>query len=176
MLIRANCMSLLRDAAADSTAQAVVRALTPARKGEIVSVRRTYPFARMWLASLLRGLLDRTVEWYQKSGSLSPAELPVRSGEGFRAALEHRAAPWDTLLVRRGAGHRYSVACPLLACQRNADDGKRSSAPRCALPPADRRVLFPHVRGVAFVFEAVIVDEFAVDNQRLIIFTVHGAV
>lgn len=28
-----------------------------------------------YLASMLRGLLDRTVEWYQKGGSLGPAEL-----------------------------------------------------------------------------------------------------
>ena len=94
VLIRAHCMSLLRDQTQHATALAEVRALSPERLAEIVSVRRTYQTGirrvieagqkngsiradveSRYLASLLRGLLDRTVEWYQKGGALSPAEL-----------------------------------------------------------------------------------------------------
>ncbi len=94
VLIRAHCMSLLRDQTQHATSLAEVRALSPERLAEIVSVRRSYQteIRRMieagqkngsiradveprYLASMLRGLLDRTVEWYQKGGSLSPAEL-----------------------------------------------------------------------------------------------------
>jgi len=94
VLIRAHCMSLLRDQTQHATALAEVRALSPERIAEIVSVRRSYQteirrvieagqkngsiradVEPRYLASMLRGLLDRTVEWYQKSGALSPAEL-----------------------------------------------------------------------------------------------------
>lgn len=94
VLIRAHCMSLLRDQTQHATALAEVRALSPERLAEIVSVRRTYQTGirrvieagqkngsiradvePRYLASMLRGLLDRTVEWYQKGGVLSPAEL-----------------------------------------------------------------------------------------------------
>jgi TetR/AcrR family transcriptional regulator, cholesterol catabolism regulator len=94
VLIRAHCMSLLRDQTQHATALAEVRALSPERLSEIVNVRRTYQTGirqvieagqkngsiradvePRYLASMLRGLLDRTVEWYQKSGALSPAEL-----------------------------------------------------------------------------------------------------
>ncbi len=94
VLIRAHCMSLLRDQTQHATALAEVRALSPERLAEIVSVRRTYQTGirrvieagqkngsiradveSRYLASMLRGLLDRTVEWYQKGGALSPAEL-----------------------------------------------------------------------------------------------------
>ena len=94
VLIRAHCMSLLRDQPQHATALAEVRALSPERIAEIVSVRRSYQteirrvieagqkngsiradVEPRYLASMLRGLLDRTVEWYQKSGALSPAEL-----------------------------------------------------------------------------------------------------
>ena len=94
VLIRAHCMSLLRDQTQHATSLAEVRALSPDRLAEIVSVRRTYQteirrvieagqkngsiradVEPRYLASMLRGLLDRTVEWYQKGGALSPAEL-----------------------------------------------------------------------------------------------------
>ena len=94
MLIRAHCMSLLRDQTQHATSLAEVRALSPERLAEIVKLRRSYQreIRRMieagqengsirgdveprYLASMLRGLLDRTVEWYQKSGSVGPAEL-----------------------------------------------------------------------------------------------------
>jgi TetR/AcrR family transcriptional regulator, cholesterol catabolism regulator len=93
-LIRAHCMSLLRDQTQHATALAEVRALSPERLAEIVSLRKTYQkgirrvieagqkngsirgdVEPRYLASMLRGLLDRTVEWYQKSGTLAPAEL-----------------------------------------------------------------------------------------------------
>lgn len=94
VLIRAHCLSLLRDQTQHATALAEVRALSPERLAEIVSMRKIYQtgIRRMieagqkngsiradveprYLASMLRGLLDRTVEWYQKGGSLGPAEL-----------------------------------------------------------------------------------------------------
>ncbi|MBZ5576221.1 MAG: TetR family transcriptional regulator [Acidobacteriia bacterium] len=94
VLIRAHCMSLLRDQTQHATALAEVRALSPERLSEIVSMRKIYQtgIRRMieegqkngsiradveprYLASMLRGLLDRTVEWYQKGGSLGPVEL-----------------------------------------------------------------------------------------------------
>ncbi len=93
-LIRAHCMSLLRDQTQHATALAEVRALSPERLAEIVGVRRIYQteirrvieagqkngsiradVESRYLASMLRGLLDRTVEWYQKGGTLSSAEL-----------------------------------------------------------------------------------------------------
>jgi DNA-binding GntR family transcriptional regulator/AcrR family transcriptional regulator len=94
VLIRAHCISLLRDQTQHATALAEVRALSAERLAEIVSMRKTYQtgIRRMiqagqqngsiradveprYLASMLRGLLDRTVEWYQKGGSHGPAEL-----------------------------------------------------------------------------------------------------
>jgi len=94
VLIRAHCMSLLRDQTQHATSLAEVRALSPERLAEIVSLRKTYQTGirriieagqkngsirgdvePRYLASMLRGLLDRTVEWYQKGGSLTPAEL-----------------------------------------------------------------------------------------------------
>jgi TetR/AcrR family transcriptional regulator, cholesterol catabolism regulator len=94
VLLRTHCMSLLRDQTQHATALAEVRALSRERLAEIISMRRTYQtgIRRMieagqknesirgdveprYLASMLRGLLDRTVEWYQKGGSLGPAEL-----------------------------------------------------------------------------------------------------
>jgi GntR family transcriptional regulator of vanillate catabolism len=94
VLIRAHCMSLLRDQTQHATALAEVRALSPERLAEIVGVRRIYQaeirrvieagqkngsiradVEARYLASMLRGLLDRTVEWYQKGGSLSAAQL-----------------------------------------------------------------------------------------------------
>ena len=87
-------MSLLRDQTQHATSLAEVRALSPERLAEIVSLRKTYQTGirriieagqkngsirgdvePRYLASMLRGLLDRTVEWYQKGGSLGPAEL-----------------------------------------------------------------------------------------------------
>jgi DNA-binding GntR family transcriptional regulator/AcrR family transcriptional regulator len=94
VLIRAHCMSLLRDQTQHATSLAEVRALSPERLAEIVSVRRSYQteirrvieagqkngsiradVEPRYLASMLRGLLDRTVEWYQKGGALSSAQL-----------------------------------------------------------------------------------------------------
>jgi DNA-binding GntR family transcriptional regulator/AcrR family transcriptional regulator len=94
VVIRAHCMSLLRDQTQHATSLAEVRALSPERLAEIVSMRRSYQteirrvieagqkngsiradVEPRHLASMLRGLLDRTVEWYQKGGALSPAEL-----------------------------------------------------------------------------------------------------
>jgi AcrR family transcriptional regulator len=94
VLIRAHCMSLLRDQTQHATALAEVRTLSPERLGEIVSMRKNYQaeIRRMikegqkngsirgdveprYLASMLQGLLDRTVEWYRKGGSLGPGEL-----------------------------------------------------------------------------------------------------
>ena len=94
VLIRAHCMSLLRDQTQHATSLAEVRALSPKRLAEIVSLRKTYQTGirriieagqkngsirndvePRYLASMLRGLLDRTVEWYQKGGSPGPVEL-----------------------------------------------------------------------------------------------------
>ena len=94
VLIRAHCTSMLRDQTQHATALAEVRALSPERLAEIVSMRRAYQngIRRMieagqkkgsirgdveprYLASMLQGLLDRTVEWYRKGGPLGPAEL-----------------------------------------------------------------------------------------------------
>ncbi len=88
-------MSLLRDQTQHATALAEVRALSPERLAEIVGMRKSYQggirqiieaaHRRLdvvradaqprYLASMLLGLLDRAVEWYQKGGTLGPAEL-----------------------------------------------------------------------------------------------------
>ncbi len=94
LLMQAHCMSLLRDQTQHATALAEVRALSPERLAEIVGMRKSYQggirqiieAARKtgcvradaqprYLASMLLGLLDRTVEWYQKGGTLRAAEL-----------------------------------------------------------------------------------------------------
>jgi AcrR family transcriptional regulator/DNA-binding GntR family transcriptional regulator len=94
VLIRTHCLSLLRDQTQHATALAEVRGLSPERLAEIVGLRKIYQTGirrvieegqkngsvrgdvePRYLASMLRGLLDRTVEWYQKGGSLGPAEL-----------------------------------------------------------------------------------------------------
>jgi DNA-binding GntR family transcriptional regulator/AcrR family transcriptional regulator len=94
VLIQAHCVSLLRDQTQHATALAEVRALSPGRLAEIVSMRKAYQqrirqiinaaqkngsirtdVEPRYLASMLQGLLDRAVEWYQKRGTLSPAEL-----------------------------------------------------------------------------------------------------
>jgi GntR family transcriptional regulator of vanillate catabolism len=94
VLIQAHCMSLLRDQTQHATALAEVRALSSGRLAEIVSTRKAYrqrirriiegaqktghlrtDAQPRYLASMLQGLLDRAVEWYQKRGMLRPAEL-----------------------------------------------------------------------------------------------------
>lgn len=94
VLIQAHCVSLLRDQTQHATALAEVRALSPERLAEIVGMRKRYQamirqmieagqksgsiradVEPRYLASMLRGLLDRVVEWYQKSGPIRPAEL-----------------------------------------------------------------------------------------------------
>ncbi len=94
MLVQAHSMSLLRDQTQHATALAEVRALSSGRLAEIVSMRKAYQhrirqiiqaaqksgFIRTdadprYLASMLQGLLDRVVEWYQKGGSAGPAEF-----------------------------------------------------------------------------------------------------
>ncbi len=94
MLVQAHCLSLLRDQTQHATALAEVRALSSGRLAEIVSMRKAYQqrIRRIieaaqksgsvrtdaeprYLASMLQGLLDRVVEWYQKGGMLAPAEL-----------------------------------------------------------------------------------------------------
>lgn len=114
-LVQAHCMSLLRDQTQHATALAEVRALSPARLAEIVSMRKAYQqrirhiidaaqksgsiradAQPRYLASMLHGLLDRVVEWYHKGGRIAPAELAgyfcdvylfgVRSAPPLRAA------------------------------------------------------------------------------------------
>jgi AcrR family transcriptional regulator/DNA-binding GntR family transcriptional regulator len=94
VLMRAHCVSLLRDQTQHATVLAEVRALSPERLAEIEEMRKKYQTGirriieagqknksirpdvePRYLACMLQGLLDRTVEWYQKSGSLAPAEL-----------------------------------------------------------------------------------------------------
>jgi AcrR family transcriptional regulator len=94
VLIGTHCTSLLRDQTQHATALAEVRALSPERLAEIVGMRKTYQrmirqiieagqksgciradMEPRYLASMLRGLLDRVVEWYQKGGPLGPTEL-----------------------------------------------------------------------------------------------------
>jgi GntR family transcriptional regulator of vanillate catabolism len=116
VLIRTHCLSLFRDQPQHATALAEVRALSPERLTEIVSMRKTYQTGirgiieagqkngsirgdvePRYLASMLQGLLDRTVEWYQKAGSLGPAELAdsfcdiYLFGAGKDSALRARA-------------------------------------------------------------------------------------
>jgi TetR/AcrR family transcriptional regulator, cholesterol catabolism regulator len=93
-LIRAHCLSLLRDQTQHATSLAEVRALSPSRLAEIVNMRKAYQAGirrtfeagqisgvfrgdveARFLASMLRGLLDRTVEWYQKRGVCTHADL-----------------------------------------------------------------------------------------------------
>jgi GntR family transcriptional regulator of vanillate catabolism len=94
LLIQAHCMSLLRDQTQHATALAEVRALSPGRLTEVVGLRKAYQkrireiikaaqksgsvrtdVEPRYLASMLQGLLDRVVEWYQKGGVLGPADL-----------------------------------------------------------------------------------------------------
>jgi len=94
LLMQAHCMSLLRDQTQHATALAEVRALSPGRLGEVVSMRKAYQKGMRqiieagqksdsirtdveprYLAAMLQGLLDRIVEWYQKGGMLGSAEL-----------------------------------------------------------------------------------------------------
>jgi GntR family transcriptional regulator of vanillate catabolism len=94
MLAQAHCMSLLRDQTQHATALAEVRALSPGRLAEIVGMRRAYQQGirqiieaaqksgslrtdaqARYLASMLQGLLDRAVEWYQRGGLLASSEL-----------------------------------------------------------------------------------------------------
>lgn len=116
VLMRAHCMSLLRDQMQHATVLAEVRALSPERLTEIVEMRKNYQtgLSRIieagqknksiradeeprHLACMLQGLLDRTVEWYQKSGSLGPAELADSLCEiflfGARKASAVRGSP-----------------------------------------------------------------------------------
>lgn len=94
MLIQTHCMSLLRDQTQHATALAEVRALSQERLAEIAGMRKSYQrgirqiidagqkrgsirtdLEPRYLASMLLGLLDRTVEWYRKASPLGPAEL-----------------------------------------------------------------------------------------------------
>jgi TetR/AcrR family transcriptional regulator, cholesterol catabolism regulator len=94
VLIRTHCLSLLRDQTQHATSLAEVRALSAQRLAEIVSMRKTYQtrirqiigvgqksgsiradIESRYLASMLRGLLDRVVEWYQKGNGIAPQEL-----------------------------------------------------------------------------------------------------
>jgi AcrR family transcriptional regulator/DNA-binding GntR family transcriptional regulator len=112
VLTRAHCMSLLRDQTQHATVLAEVRALSPERLAEIVSMRKTYQngirrvveagqkngsiradVEPRYLASMLQGLLDRTVEWYQKSGSLGPVELADYFSDIFLFGAGKASAP-----------------------------------------------------------------------------------
>ena len=118
MLVQAHCMSLLRDQTQHATALAEVRALSPGRLAEIVSMRKAYQqrirqiiavaqnsgsvrtdAEPRYLASMLQGLLDRVVEWYQKGGMLGPAELAGHFCAiylfGARKASRTRATRYD---------------------------------------------------------------------------------
>ena len=94
VLIQAECISLLRDQTQHATALAEARALSPERMAEIVSMRRGYQnrvrrlieagqkagtirqdIEPRYLASMLQGLLERTVLWYRKGGGIRPEEL-----------------------------------------------------------------------------------------------------
>lgn len=111
VLMRAHCTSLLRDQTQHATALAEVRALSPERLAEIVSMRKIYQngirrvveagqkngsiragVEPRYLASMLQGLLDRTVEWYQKSGSLGPVELADYFSDIFLFGAGHASA------------------------------------------------------------------------------------
>jgi DNA-binding GntR family transcriptional regulator/AcrR family transcriptional regulator len=94
VLIQAQCISLLRDQTQHATALAEARALSPERLAEIVSMRKGYQkrvrrliesgqkagvirrdIEPRYLASMLQGLLERTVVWYRKGGGIRPSEL-----------------------------------------------------------------------------------------------------
>jgi AcrR family transcriptional regulator len=94
VLIQAQCISLLRDQTQHATALAEARALSPERLAEIVSMRKGHQnrvralleagqkagvvrrdIEPRYLASMLQGLLERTVVWYRKGGGIPPGEL-----------------------------------------------------------------------------------------------------
>ena len=94
VLIQAHCMSLLRDQTQHATALAEVRALSEERLAEVAGMRKSYQKGirqiidagqsrgvirsdvdPRYLASMLMGLLDRTVNWYRKAGPLGSADL-----------------------------------------------------------------------------------------------------
>jgi hypothetical protein len=66
------------------------------------------------------------------SGGRAPSGSPP-IGSAFRDLAEplmwRPINNWALIVVRSGAGHRSSVACPTPG-ETNADDGKRSSTPR----------------------------------------------
>ncbi|HEY3827261.1 MAG TPA: TetR family transcriptional regulator [Bryobacteraceae bacterium] len=101
-LIQAQCISLLRDQTQHATALAEVRALSPERLAEIVSTRKGHQnrvrgliqsgqkagvirrdVESRYLASMLQGLLERTVVWYRKGGGFPPGELAGYFAETF---------------------------------------------------------------------------------------------
>jgi DNA-binding GntR family transcriptional regulator/AcrR family transcriptional regulator len=94
VLIQGQCLSLLRDQTQHATALAEVRALSSGRLAEIISMRKGYQnrvrgliesgqktgvvrrdIESRYLASMLQGLLERTVVWYRKGGGIPPGEL-----------------------------------------------------------------------------------------------------
>jgi DNA-binding GntR family transcriptional regulator/AcrR family transcriptional regulator len=102
VLIQAQCISLLRDQTQHATALAEVRALSPERLAEIVSMRKGHQnrvrgliqagqkagvirkdIEARYLASMLQGLLERTVVWYRKGGGIPPSELAGYFAETF---------------------------------------------------------------------------------------------
>jgi DNA-binding GntR family transcriptional regulator/AcrR family transcriptional regulator len=110
-LVREHCCSLLRAQTQHATALAEARSLSPPRLAEIVALRKTYQsrvrsiieagqkqgsiradIEPRYLASMLRGLLDWTVVWYRKSGSLTPAELADRLCELYLYGAQNAAA------------------------------------------------------------------------------------
>ena len=110
VLIRTHCMSLLRDQTQHATALAEVRALSPERLAEIVSMRKTYqtgirriieagrrtdPFARMSSRAISlpcsgtarpdgRVVPERRIARTRRVGGLLLRHLSVRSAEGSR--------------------------------------------------------------------------------------------
>jgi AcrR family transcriptional regulator len=115
VLVREHCCSLLRAQTQHATALAEVRSLSPPRLAEIVALRKSYQsrvrsiieagqkegsiradIEPRYLASMLRGLLDWTVVWYRKGGSLTPNELADRLSDlylyGARNAATSQAA------------------------------------------------------------------------------------
>ena len=111
VLIQAQCISLLRDQTQHATALAEVRALSPERLAEIVSMRKGHQnrvrgliqagqkagvirrdIEARYLASMLQGLLERTVVWYRKGGGIPPSELAGYFAETFLFGAQANSA------------------------------------------------------------------------------------
>lgn len=110
ILIQAHVASLLLDQTQHATSLAEARALSSERLAEIVGMRKGYQgrvrtlieagqkagciredISSKYLGLILEGLLDRTVVWYRRGGTLKPSEIGVTLCELYFTGARLRA-------------------------------------------------------------------------------------